>query len=205
MKKLLFLITMLLSISANAEDKPMEPKPNTEYATFAGGCFWCMQPVFDNIPGVIKTTVGYSGGTAADADYETVSTGKTEHKEAIQIEYDPGKVTFHTLLEKFMRNIDPEDPVGQFADKGPQYHTAVFYHSEAQHKEAEEFFKQLIASKTIKGDIYTQIEPYTAFYPAEEYHQEYYQKNPLRYNAYKYGSGRPARLEKVWGKSDDSH
>lgn len=175
---------------------------NIQKATFAGGCFWCIQPAFDNMEGVTKTTVGYSGGNEKDANYEAVSSHETDHKEAIQIEYDPAKVTFRQLLEKFMRNIDPSDNEGQFADKGPQYRTAIFYHNEDQKKVAEEYFKELKETMKFKYPIYTEIEPYKNFFSAEEYHQKYYQKNSVHYNMYKYGSGRPARLKQIWGDEE---
>ncbi len=204
MKKFLSLLSFLTLFSTNVyAEETMSHQPSTiniQKATFAGGCFWCIQPAFDNMDGVTGTTVGYSGGNAEDANYEAVSSHETEHKEAIQIEYDPAKVTFRQLLEKFMRNIDPTDNEGQFADKGPQYRTAIFYHDDEQKKVAEEYFRELKETMQFKYPIYTEIEPFENFYSAEDYHQKYYLKNPLRYNSYKYGSGRPARLEKIWGK-----
>ncbi len=178
---------------------------NTNLATFAGGCFWCIQPAFDNLEGVTRTTVGYSGGTAADATYEKVSAHETEHRETIQIEYNPAKVTFTQLLERFMRNIDPTDNEGQFADKGPQYRTAIYYHDDTQKKEAEAYFKMLKETMQFKYPIYTEVIPYVNFFAAEDYHQKYSEKNPERYNAYKYGSGRPAVLKKVWGEEGGEH
>lgn len=179
------------------------PTKNTKLATFAGGCFWCIQPAFDNLEGVTKTTVGYSGGDEDDANYEAVSSHETEHKEAIQIEYDPTKVTFEKLLERFMRNIDPSDNKGQFADKGPQYRTAIFYHDDEQKQTAEKYFAEIKENKKFKYPIHTEIIPYVNFFSAEEYHQKYYLKNPARYNAYKYGSGRPATLKKIWSEEGD--
>jgi methionine-S-sulfoxide reductase len=197
MKKFLLIFSIILLTYFNAyAGEPMK----TEKATFAGGCFWCIQPAFDNLEGVNKTTVGYSGGDANDANYEAVSSHKTKHLEAIQIEYDPSKVTFRKLLERFMRNIDPTDNEGQFADKGPQYRTAIFYHDDEQKKIAEEYFAELKTTGQFKYPIYTEITPYKNFYSAEEYHQKYYQKNAVHYNMYKYGSGRPAKLEKIWGE-----
>lgn len=203
--KLLPILTILALLpsfnTANAKENSMQTNnKNLKLATFAGGCFWCIEPAFDSLDGVTSTIVGYSGGEEADAKYELVSAKKTEHKEAIQIEYDESKVSFKQLLERFMRNIDPSDNAGQFADKGPQYRTSIFYHDEAQKQQAEEYFKELKENMKFKYPIYTIIEPYKNFFPAEEYHQEYYKKNPMRYNAYKYGSGRVDRLKEVWGE-----
>lgn len=169
-------------------------------ALFAGGCFWCMQPSFDNTPGVIATSVGYTGGEASTAHYDNVTSGQTGHFEAIQVTYDPAKVTYERLLELYWENVDPLDANGQFADKGSQYHPAIFYADEAQHKAAEKSKKE----KQTKFDqpIAVQILPAKPFYPAEDYHQKYYQKNSLRYNAYKYGSGRVDRLKALWGEKE---
>lgn len=204
--KLISVITLFLSTNALAEDNmQLHPTSTHQYATFAGGCFWCIQPAFDSLEGVTKTTVGYSGGSEGDANYEAVSSHETEHKEAIQIEYDPTKVTYTKLLERFMHNIDPTDAEGQFADKGPQYHTAIYYHNEEQKKQAEEFFKKLEQDPKFKGNIKTEIIPYKNFYSAEEYHQKYYQKNATHYNLYKYGSGRVSKLKQIWGDEDGGH
>ncbi len=145
------------------------------------------------------------GGDEKDADYKKVSSGTTQHKEAINIEYDPTKVTFEKILEKYMHNIDPLDDDGQFADKGPQYRTAIFYHDETQKKAAEEFFAKLKESKTLDGDIQVEIIPYKNFFAAEEYHQGYYKKSAGSYNMYKYGSGRPSKLKKIWGDTGEEH
>ena len=199
MKKLLLIFSIILLNNTNTyAGEPMK----IQKATFAGGCFWCIQPAFDNLEGVTKTTVGYSGGSEEDANYDAVSSHKTAHKEAIQIEYDPSKVTFRKLLERFLRNIDPTDNEGQFADKGPQYRTSIYYHDDEQKAEAEKYFKELKETMQFKYPIYTEIEPYKNFYSAEEYHQKYYEKNPVHYNAYKYGSGRPKRLKEVWGDKE---
>jgi len=200
MKKLIApIILIFLLISGNPTAvKAMPDAPQKKLATFAGGCFWCIQPVFEGLEGVTKTTVGYSGGTAESATYETVSGGRTEHREAIQIEFDPARISFETLLEKFMYNIDPTDPAGQFADKGKHYQTAIYYHDEGQKVQAEAYFKKLKDEMKFKYPIYTEITAYSSFYPAEEYHQKYSEKNLERYNAYKYGSGRPQKLKQIW-------
>jgi peptide methionine sulfoxide reductase msrA/msrB len=196
--KLLKIFTILALLTPFNSQAKME-KENYEIATFAGGCFWCMQPVFDELDGVIETYVGYSGGSRETANYETVSNKNSNHFEAIEIKYDPKKITYKTLLEKFIRNIDPTDPLGQFADKGPQYLTAVFYHNETQKKKAEEFFADIEKKNILDGEIKTKIIPYKNFFKAEEYHQDYYKKNPMHYNGYKYGSGRVSKLKEIWG------
>jgi peptide-methionine (S)-S-oxide reductase len=165
-----------------------EAMAETKAAIFAGGCFWCLEPPFDNKEGVQKTTVGYTGGSAKTANYEAVGRGDTGHREAIEVTYDAEKVSYSQLLDVFFENIDPLDTYGQYADRGFQYTTAVYYQNEKE-KAANE---AAIAawSKKLGQAVVTINEPATSFYPAEEYHQEYYKKNPLRYNAYKYGSGR---------------
>lgn len=172
-----------------------------ERATFAGGCFWCMQPVFDKRPGVLFTTVGYTGGKKPKPSYEEVSTGRTGHTEAIEVTYDPSKVTYAELLNAFWESIDPTDARGQFADQGTQYRTAVFYHNEAQKKEALASREKLAQSGKFDRPIVTEITAASEFYPAEEYHQKYYKKNAGHYYLYKKGSGREGFLEKTWGKS----
>lgn len=171
-----------------------------EIATFAGGCFWCLQPAFDNLAGVVKTEVGYTGGDKENPTYEEVSSGKTGHLEAIQVTFDTTKIEYKALVEEFLRNIDPTDPGGQFADRGSQYHTAVFYHSEKQRLTAEESKTELERSGKFKKPVATLILPAKTFYPAEEYHQEYHQKNPAHYKSYKIGSGRAGFIEENWGK-----
>lgn len=182
-----------------AEPKDSKPKRTLERATFAGGCFWCMEPLFDAIPGVAKTKVGYTGGDLPNPTYEEVCSGKTGHFEAVQLVYDPEKITFLELLEIFIHNIDPTDPDGQFYDRGPQYRTAIFYHDEAQKRAAEEFLRNLKARRLFR-EIYIQILPEAPFWPAEDYHQKFYSKNPMRYTMYKLGSGRQERLLKIWGE-----
>jgi len=169
-------------------------------ATFAGGCFWCMEFPFDKLDGVISTTAGYTGGTEKDPTYKEVSAGKTGHAEAVEIVYDPKKITYSQLLDVFWRNIDPTQIDGQFYDTGRQYRTAIFYHDSEQKKLAIASKKNLENSGRYDKEIATQIVPSTAFYKAEDYHQDYYKKNPIRYKYYRFGSGRDQYLEKVWGK-----
>lgn len=168
-------------------------------ATFAGGCFWCMQPVFDAAQGVISTEVGYTGGEERDADYESVSGGNTAHIEAIQVTYDPTRIDYKSLLALYWENIDPFDAQGQFADKGKQYHTVIYYRSPDE-KRAAEASKAELQSRFSDKPVATRIEAAMPFYAAETYHQDYYKKNSLRYNLYKHGSGRVARLKELWGK-----
>ena len=171
----------------------------TEKATCAGGCFWCMEPPYDAIPGVISTTSGYLGGRTVNPTYEQVSSGSTGHAEAIQVVYDPAKVSYEKLLEVFWVNIDPTVRDRQFCDSGTQYRTGIFYHSEAQRKAAEASKAALEKTKPFKAPIVTPIEMAGTFYPAEDYHQDYYLKNPVRYKFYRNGCGRDARLRELWG------
>jgi methionine-S-sulfoxide reductase len=170
-----------------------------EKAVFAGGCFWCMQPAFDRLEGVISTVVGYTGGTMENPTYEQVCSGKTGHAEAIEIVFDPAKISFRELVETFWQNINPIQPNGQFADRGSQYRTVIFYHNEDQRRMAEISKRELEESGKFGSGIETQIQPAEPFYEAEGYHQEYYLKEPMRYTLYKIGSGRESFLEKVWG------
>jgi methionine-S-sulfoxide reductase len=167
-------------------------------ATFAGGCFWCMQGPFDALDGVVSTMVGYMGGIIENPCYEEVSTGTTGHAEVVEILYDPQKISYKELLEVFWRNIDPTTPNQQFADKGSQYRTAIFYHNEEQKKLAEQSKADLEKSGKFDKPIVTEIVKATSFYPAEDYHQNYYKKNPFHYEMYKQGSGRASFVERVW-------
>ncbi len=171
----------------------------TEKATFAGGCFWCMEPPYDALPGVISTTSGYIGGRTVNPTYEQVSAGVTGHTEAVQVVYDPAKVSYEKLLEVFWVNIDPTVRDRQFCDSGTQYRTGIFYHSDAQRKAAEASKAAIEKSKPFKAPIVTPIEMAGTFYPAEDYHQDYYVKNPVRYKFYRNGCGRDARLRELWG------
>jgi len=170
-------------------------------ATFAGGCFWCMEGPFEAVAGVSAVVSGYAG-TGPRPTYEQVSSGATGYREAVEVTYDPARVTYEELLAVFWRNIDPTQADGQFADIGPQYRTAVFYHDEEQQRLAEASKQQLAASGKFNRPIATELLPALTFYPAEEYHQDYYKKNPTRYQLYKIGSGRAGFLKRVWGGED---
>ena len=171
---------------------------DTATAVFAGGCFWCMEPPFDKLEGVTATISGYTGGHTEDPTYKQVSSDTTGHYEALEVTYNPNKIDYATLLEVFWHNVDPLDAYGQFCDKGQSYRTAIFYNSEAQKKLAEISKKEIIDSERFKEEIVTEIIAAKKFYPAEEYHQDYYQKNPLRYKYYRFACGRDARLEELW-------
>ena len=173
---------------------------NLKIATFAGGCFWCSESDFEKIPGVVKVISGYTGGKKENPTYEEVSAGKTGHVEAIQVTYDPEKVSYETLLGVFWRHIDPTDGGGQFVDRGAQYGSVIFYHDEEQKTLAEKSRDELAKSGKFAKPIATRIVPVTKFFEAEDYHQDYYRKNPLRYSYYRHGSGRDQFIEKVWGK-----
>jgi methionine-S-sulfoxide reductase len=187
---------------ANAGSKnAVKTSPKLEKATFAGGCFWCMQPPFDRLKGVVATTVGYAGGHKTDPTYEEVSSGTTGHTESIELVFDPAQVTYSELLDLFWRNVDPTTHDRQFVDSGGQYRTAIFFHSEEQRKQAVASKEKMERSgKFGNKPIVTEIVPSSTFYPAEEYHQKYYQKNGVRYKFYRFNSGRDQYLEKTWGK-----
>lgn len=175
----------------------MAEKP-LEKATFAGGCFWCMEGPFEQLDGVKEVISGYTGGEIENPTYEQVASGRTNHVESVQILYNPEIVTYETLLDTFWRQIDPTDDQGQFVDRGHQYTSAIYYHNEAQKKLATKSKEELQASGRFDKPIVTRIEPAGPFYPAEEYHQDYYKNNPFRYYYYRSGSGRDAFLEKHW-------
>ena len=178
-----------------------KPPPVYAKATFAGGCFWCMEPPFDKLPGVISTTAGYTGGHTRNPTYEQVSSGQTGHAEAVEVEYDPKRISYENLLDVFWHNIDPTQRDGQFCDHGSQYRTAIFYHDDEQKRLAEASKAALVKNKPFKGEIVTEITRATEFYRAEDYHQDFYRKNPIRYKFYRTGCGRDARLKELWGKS----
>ncbi len=175
------------------------PGAGLAVATFAGGCFWCMEPPFDRMEGVVSTTSGYTDGTVAGPSYKQVSAGGTGHAEAVRVVYDPAKVDYRTLLEVFWRNVDPLDAAGQFCDRGHEYRPAVFAHGEEQRRLAEASKAALAASGRFERPIAVAVEPARDFYVAEDYHQDYYVKNPARYRYYRWNCGRDARLEQVWG------
>ena len=195
--------TLLLAgscLAANGESMTMANRHELATATFAGGCFWCMEPPFDKLNGVVATISGYTGGYAANPTYEEVSSGATGHLEALQVLYDPAKVSYEQLLDTFWRSINPTDPGGQFVDRGEQYRSAIFYHDADQQRLAEASKQRLGASGRFGMPIVTPILPAGPFYPAEEYHPDYYEKNLLRYKYYRFMSGRDQFLKRVWGE-----
>lgn len=166
-------------------------------AVFAGGCFWCMEPPFDALDGVTATTSGYTGGHRTNPDYEAVSAGGTGHVEAIRISYDPARVSYRQLLDVYWRNIDPLDDGGQFCDRGQQYTAAIFYRNDTERELAEA--SKAAVERRLGHPVVTAIRPAAPFYAAEDYHQDYYRKNPLRYKYYRFSCGRDQRLEELWG------
>ncbi len=177
------------------------PAAQQERATFAGGCFWCMEPPFDALPGVLSTTSGYMGGAKKNPTYEEVSSGSTGHAEVVQVAYDPKKVSYERLLEVFWKNIDPTVRDRQFCDIGTQYRSAIFYHSPEQKRLAEASKAAVMKTRPFKADIITPVVAAGDFWPAEGYHQDYYIKNPVRYKFYRTGCGRDARLKELWGSA----
>jgi methionine-S-sulfoxide reductase len=191
----LFLILTLFGLAATV-------RAETRTAIFAGGCFWCMQEPFDQVKGVTNTVVGYTGGSKEDANYTAVSAHKTEHREAIEITYDPAQVSYDQLLNVFWHNINPTQADGQFHDIGLSYQAAIYYGNDVEKKLAEASKEKLAKSGRLDRPIVTEILPAKPFYPAEDYHQKYYQKNPAAYEAYHIGSGRVTYLAKIWGNPD---
>ena len=196
---LVIVILLLGGCMANKTTKKQFESNNITIATFAGGCFWCMEPPFEKLDGVFEVISGYTGGTKKNPTYEEVSSGATGHVEAIQIVYDQSKITYEKLLEVFWHQINPTDINGQFVDRGDQYKSAIFYHNKEQRKLAEKLKKELNDSGRFGKPLVTEIRKFEKFYPAEEYHQDYYKKNPLRYKFYRYNSGRDQYLENIWG------
>ncbi len=203
------LVSLLLPACQAPEQTHENPAPpaigisakNSALATFAGGCFWCMEPPFEVLPGVITVTSGYAGGQKLDPTYEEVSAGTTGHAEVVQVLYDSTRASYAQLLEVFWRNIDPLAANRQFCDGGSQYRSAIFYHNEEQRLLAEASRQKLEESGRFKQPIVTQIAPITKFYDAEDYHQDYYKKNSLHYKAYRMGCGRDRRLKELWGET----
>ena len=190
---------MVLPASLTYGADPTSTGRQTATATFAGGCFWCMEPPYDEIDGVLSTISGYIGGTKKNPTYEQVTTGTTGHAEAVQVAYDPSKVSYEKLLDVFWRNIDPLTANAQFCDHGSQYRSAIFYHDETQKRLAEKSKESV--QRRFKQPVVTEIVRATEFYPAEDYHQDYYKKNSIRYKVYRYGCGRDQRLEELWGSA----
>ncbi len=185
----------LSGVTAVAEDH----EPRLEKATFAGGCFWCMEPPFDQLDGVIATTSGYAGGEEVNPTYKQVSSGETGHTEVVQVEYDPSRVSYQMLLDLFWRNIDPTAVDRQFVDVGKQYRSAIFYHNEDQKRLALASKAALATAGIFDKPIVTEVVALNAFYEAEAYHQDFYQRNPVRYKFYRYNSGRDQYLKMIWG------
>jgi peptide-methionine (S)-S-oxide reductase len=194
---LLLALAVLGAAPAGADPSPGAPE--RAFAIFAGGCFWCMEPPFDALPGVLSTTSGYTGGRVENPSYQQVSEGGTGHREAVRVEYDPTRVSYPQLLDVFWHNVDPLDAGGQFCDRGSQYESAIFVADAEERRLAEASKRALEASGRFDRPVATRILAASAFYPAEEYHQDYARRNPLRYRYYRYGCGRDARLEAVWG------
>jgi peptide-methionine (S)-S-oxide reductase len=191
-----YILTALLLCSSVAVMAAEQPKQET--AIFAGGCFWCMQAAFNELPGVTKVSSGYTGGNVANPTYEQVSDGETGHVEAVKVEYDPAKVSYTKLLEWFWDNVDPTDPNGQFCDKGSQYAAAIFYTNDAQKEAAEKSYAAM--KKKLSDTLTAKIHKAGPFYLAEDYHQDYSKKNPIRYTMYEQSCGRSQTLKKIWKK-----
>jgi methionine-S-sulfoxide reductase len=203
MKRFTTLIVALAGLAGVNIGAAAEPSPpaTTKIAVFAGGCFWCIQTPYDKAKGVIKTVVGYTGGSEADANYEKVSAHQTKHREALQVTYDPAQISYDQLLDIFWQQINPTQADGQFSDIGPNYKAAIYYGNEEEKKTAETSKEKLGKSGKFKKPIVTEILPAMPFYPAEEYHQKYYLKKPADFEAYHVGSGRVGFLDKVWGEA----
>jgi peptide methionine sulfoxide reductase msrA/msrB len=198
MMKALALMAACLALFVHVATAQNSPA-TTKTAVFAGGCFWCIQPAFDKAPGVIKTTVGYCGGTEANPTYELVGSEKTKYRESIEIVYDPAKISYDQLLDIYWKQIDPTQTDGQFTDIGPSYRAAIFYGSNEEKKIAEASKEKLAGSGKFKKQIATEILPAMKFWPAEDYHQKYYQQNPEHFEAFEHGSGRVSFQKKNWG------
>jgi len=213
MNKTLTLLALLLAFSVSATvaapQKAQEQKgaamtqDKLAVATFAGGCFWCVESDFLHIPGVVQVTSGFAGGREKDPSYKQVSAGLTGHREAVQLRYDPAKVSYRLLVEWFWRHHDLTDDGGQFCDRGNQYRPAIFVHTPEQRREAEASKKALVDSHVLKSPVVTPILDYTTFYPAEDYHQRYFERNPIRYKFYRYNCGRENTLRALWGSAAD--
>jgi peptide-methionine (S)-S-oxide reductase len=202
LRNLMLGLATLGAVTALAQMASLPAAPaGSMVATFAGGCFWCMEPPFDKLDGVLATTSGYIGGTKSNPTYQEVSSGGTGHTEAVQVLYDPKKVSYEKLLEVFWRNVDPTVKDRQFCDVGSQYRTGIFVHNDEQRRAAEASKAGVEKSKPFKEAIVTPIVAATEFWPAEEYHQDYYVKNPIRYGYYRTGCGRDARLKQLWGSA----
>jgi peptide methionine sulfoxide reductase msrA/msrB len=202
MKNFIMLTMLFTCLIRSAESDSQDIQQNTSgvaVATFAGGCFWCTEADFEKLPGVRKVISGYSGGQVAHPTYEQVSGGRTGHVESVQVYFDPSEIDYATLLQGFWRMIDPTDRGGQFVDRGNQYRSVIFYHDDQQKALAEKSLAELAGSKRYSAPIVTEVRKFENFYPAEDYHQDYYKNNSLRYKYYRYRSGRDQYLAKTWG------
>jgi peptide-methionine (S)-S-oxide reductase len=195
----MFRILLLLITALGIAQGQLRAQAATAKATFGGGCFWCMEEVMDKVPGVLSTTSGYTGGSKKSPTYEQVSSGGTGHVEVVEVVYDPARVSYQRLLDAFWRNIDPTTKDRQFCDGGSQYRAAIFYHDAEQKQQALASKQKIVSSKKFK-QVHVDVQQASEFYPAEEYHQDYYTKNPVRYKYYKFSCGREQRLERVWRK-----
>jgi peptide-methionine (S)-S-oxide reductase len=195
-------VCLLLAVSTSLLSAA---EPQRATAIFAGGCFWCEETAFEGLPGVLAVTSGYTGGTVKNPTYEQVSAGSTGHAESVEVAYDPTKTSYEKLLEVFWHNVDPFQKDAQFCDHGNQYRSAIFYKDEAQKKAAEASKAKLEQDPKFKGKIVTEITAASAFYPAEEYHQDFWKKSPARYYSYRAGCGRDARLKQIWGEAAGGH
>ncbi|MFN3164217.1 MAG: peptide-methionine (S)-S-oxide reductase MsrA [Pseudohongiellaceae bacterium] len=202
MSRTLTMISIITSTTLSAALlclSPVAAQPNNSAtATFAGGCFWCMEPPFDELDGVLSTVSGYAGGHVQNPSYDEVSAGDTGHAEVVRVSYDPDRISYAQLLDVYWRNVDPLDAGGQFCDRGDQYRSEIFAENDSQMRLAKESRHELANSERPGGKIATEISRLDSFFPAEEYHQDYYQKNPIRYRVYKFSCGREARLEEIW-------
>lgn len=198
--RLLLLIVGGCLIAAAVKAQQPSGSDRLRKATFAGGCFWSMEPVFDNLPGVVSVRVGYTGGSARNPTYELVNLGVTGHVEAIEVSYDPQRIAFERLVDAYWHNTDPTDGGGQFCDRGAQYQPSIFYHDEEQRQVAEAA-KLMIAQSARFKRIATQVRPASTFWPAEAYHQRFYKTHQFEYRTYRIGCGRDVRLAQLWGKA----
>ena len=198
----LYTLPLSLALLLFSLSSPAEQQDDATLAIFAGGCFWCSEADFDKVPGVLQTTSGYIGGTIENPTYEEVSSGRSGHSEAVLVRFDPRQTSYGKLLEAFWPSIDPLNGDGQFCDNGPQYRSAIFYLNAEQQQLAEASKAALATSGRFQQPIATELRAATTFYPAEDYHQDYHSKNPLRYTYYRHGCGRDQRLQQLWGKSE---
>jgi len=197
------LVSVLLNVPARAASAYAPEQPGLSVATFAGGCFWCVEAAYEKIPGVVEVVSGYTGGTEPNPTYKQVSSGSTGHTEAVQVYYDPQQISYAGLLQALWRMMDPTDVEGQFVDRGRQYRPGIFYHDESQRRQAEAAKAALAQSGRYADPVRIEITPFTVFYDAEDYHQDYYRKNPIRYRVYTFNSGRYQFIDEVWGDEQE--